>query len=116
MDPLKIQPVGPMVLLKTIPKKTQTPEGVHLLQETAEDRVGYIWAEVIRVGSGKPTKSGARDAPQVTPGETVLVRRYLTEVTGLPQNWGLEGHYGFVHQDDLMGVRDGDYEVDVTRI
>lgn len=116
MDPTKIRPVGPFVLLKTLPKKEKTEGGVLVLPETEEDKVGFVWAEVIAVGQGEYTKKGALARARVEPGEVVLVRRYLTEVTQLPNYWQLPDHHGFVHQKDLIGVRDEDFEFEVTRI
>lgn len=116
IDPHKIRPVGPMVLVEVLPKKTKTDGGIHLLSDTGEDKVGYVWAKIVALGSGKECKGGQRARPKVEPGEVVLVRRYLTEINRLPQVWGLGANYGFVHQDDLIGVRDEEFDLIVTRI
>ena len=56
-------------------------------------------AEVVEVGAGKVLKDGGRQAPEVKPGQTVLIGKYSgSEVK-------LDGEdYIIVREDEILGI------------
>jgi co-chaperonin GroES (HSP10) len=112
MDFSRIRPLGPWVLLRlSTPMLYEGPGGplqkssggIFIPATAAQDKLGYCWATVIAVGSGKLSKKGNRIPPGVLPGETVWIRWYLSELNR-PSKW--DDQHCFLHQDDILVIRE----------
>lgn len=111
IDVSKIRPIGHWVFLKLeqpelVDGFKKSAGGLLLSKMSNLDKIGYCWATVISKGQGKVNeKTGELIPSDAQVGETVLVRWYLTEVNQIP----FDKEHCFVHQDDLLLVREGDY-------
>jgi len=72
----KLVPVRDFLLVEKEEAVKQTPSGLHLVTNTADEKV--ICAKVIAVGSGTLVEGGERVAMEVNPGDRVFFVKSLS--------------------------------------
>ena len=93
---MKFKPLRENVLLRRL-EAAEEKIGSIIVPDTAKEKP--MTAEVIEVGAGKVLKAGGRRAPEVKPGQTVLIGKYSgSEVK-------LDGEdYIIVREDEILGI------------
>lgn len=93
---MKFKPLRENVLLRRL-EAAEEKIGSIIVPDTAKEKP--MTAEVVEVGAGKVLKDGGRQAPEVQPGQTVLIGRYSgSEVK-------LDGEdYIIVREDEILGI------------
>jgi len=93
---VQIRPLGDRVVVKPA-DKDQVSAAVVILPDTAKEKPQK--GTIVAVGPGKMLDSGARQAPEVSAGQTVLYAKYSgTEVK-------LEGEdYLIVSEKDILAI------------
>jgi len=93
---VQIRPLGDRVVVKPADKDQVSAAGV-ILPDTAKEKPQK--GTIVAVGPGKMLDSGARQAPEVSAGQTVLYAKYSgTEVK-------LEGEdYLIVSEKDILAI------------
>ncbi|MXW38058.1 MAG: co-chaperone GroES [Acidobacteria bacterium] len=93
---MKFKPLRENVLLRRL-EAAEEKIGSIIVPDTAKEKP--MTAEVVEVGAGKVLKDGARQAPEVKPGQTVLIGKYSgSEVK-------LDGEdYIIVREDEILGI------------
>jgi len=93
---MKFKPLRENVLLRRL-EAAEEKTGSIIVPDTAKEKP--MTAEVVEVGAGKVLKDGGRQAPEVKPGQTVLIGKYSgSEVK-------LDGEdYIIVREDEILGI------------
>ncbi len=93
---MKFKPLRENVLLRRL-EAAEEKIGSIIVPDTAKEKP--MTAEVVEVGAGKVLKDGDRQAPEVKPGQTVLIGKYSgSEVK-------LDGEdYIIVREDEILGI------------
>ncbi|MCY3744645.1 MAG: co-chaperone GroES [Gammaproteobacteria bacterium] len=93
---MKFKPLRENVLLRRL-EAAEEKIGSIIVPDTAKEKP--MTAEVVEVGAGKVLKDGGRQAPEVKPGQTVLIGKYSgSEVK-------LDGEdYIIVREDEILGI------------
>lgn len=93
---MKFKPLRENVLLRRL-EAAEEKIGSIIVPDTAKEKP--MTAEVIEVGAGKVLKDGSRQAPEVKPGQHVLIGKYSgSEVK-------LDGEdYIIVREDEILGI------------
>ena len=93
---MKFKPLRENVLLRRL-EAAEEKIGSIIVPDTAKEKP--MTAEVIAVGAGKVLKDGERQAPEVQPGQLVLIGKYSgSEVK-------LDGEdYIIVREDEILGI------------
>lgn len=113
-----IRPTQDNVILKFVPRPTQTASGLLIPQTVRESRVGTREAEVMAVGPGHTNRRGLFVPTQVKAGETVLVdalagQNYDMDLTvprhNKPTEWADDrGEFRIVREDEILCVVERD--------
>lgn len=113
-----IRPTQDNVILKFLPRPTQTAGGLVIPQTVRESRVGTREAEVLAVGPGHHKPSGLFVPTQVQVGETVLVdtlagQNYDMDLNvprhNKPTEWADDrGEFRIVREDEILCVVERD--------
>ena len=114
VDVERIRAIGNWAFVKVLPRKDKKA-GI-ILPESKEEKVGYCLARILSLGPGKfnpTTRKRVRD-PGVQPGDTVYVRKYLTEVN--PASSIGNSEFCFLDQGDLIAVTEESVDISVIRI
>ena len=72
---MKMQPMGDQVLIKQQERADKTESGIILVDGPDEE---FVYADVVAVGPGLFTQTGARIPMSVSPGDTVLIHKNNT--------------------------------------
>jgi chaperonin GroES len=93
---MNIRPLHDRILAKRLAEEEKTPGGL-FIPDTAKEKP--LQALVIAVGSGKILEDGQTQAPEVKPGDKVLIGKYSgSEVK-------LEGEdHIILREDDILAV------------
>ena len=93
---MNFKPLRENVLLRRL-EAAEEKIGSIIVPDTAKEKP--MTAEVVEVGAGKVLKDGGRQAPEVKPGQTVLIGKYSgSEVK-------LDGEdYIIVREDEILGI------------
>ncbi len=93
---MNIKPLRENVVLRRLEAEEERIGSI-IIPDTAKEKP--MTAKVVAVGSGKVLKDGARQAPEVEPGQTVLIGKYSgSEVK-------LDGEdYLIVREDEILGI------------
>jgi chaperonin GroES len=92
-----IQPLGDRVLLKVLEAESKTKGGI-VLPDTAKEKPQE--GEIVAVGKGKVSESGALKPLEVKVGEKVLFAKYSgTEVTTKEGD-----EYIIIREDDILAI------------
>ncbi len=93
---MKFKPLRENVLLRRL-EAAEEKIGSIIVPDTAKEKP--MTAEVVEVGAGKVLKDGGRQAPEVKPGQTVLIGKYSgSEVK-------LDGEdFIIVREDEILGI------------
>ncbi len=93
---MKFQPLRENVLLRRL-ESAEEKIGSIIVPDTAKEKP--MTAEVIAVGAGKVLKDGSRQAPEVKPGQHILIGKYSgSEVK-------LDGEdFIIVREDEILGI------------
>ena len=93
---MKFKPLVDNVLLRRL-EVAEEKIGSIIVPDTAKEKP--MTAEVIAVGPGKVLKDGSRRAPDVKPGQHVLIEKYS------PREVKLDGEdYIIVREDQILGI------------
>ena len=93
---MKFKPLWDNVLLRHV-EAGEEKIGSIIVPDTAKEKP--TTAEVIAVGAGKVLKDGSRQAPEVKPGQHVLIEKYS------PRDVKLDGEdYIIVREDQILGI------------
>ncbi|MBI5418584.1 MAG: co-chaperone GroES [Deltaproteobacteria bacterium] len=93
---MKVKPLQDRILLKRVEEETKTKGGI-IIPDSAKEKPQE--GQVVAVGPGKVTDSGARVAPEVKAGDRVLFGKYSgTEIK-------IEGEEHLIlREDDILAV------------
>ena len=93
---MKFKPLKDNVLLRRL-EAVEEKIGSIIVPDTAKEKP--MTAEVIAVGAGEILKDGSRQAPEVKPGQHVLIGKYTgSEVK-------LDGEdYIIAHEKEILGI------------
>ncbi len=93
---MNIKPLRENVVLRRLEAEEERIGSI-IIPDTAKEKP--MTAKVVAVGSGKVLKDGTRQAPEVEPGQTVLIGKYSgSEVK-------LDGEdYLIVREDEILGI------------
>lgn len=114
VDVERVRALANWAFLRVLPRKGDR-RGIILPPSQAEE-VGYCLAEIVSLGPGKLSmKTGIRwRSDEVKEGDTVFVRKYLTEINPAT-NIG-KSEFCFIDQADLFAEVDPNADISVERI
>ena len=93
---MKFKPLRENVLLRRL-EAAEEKIGSIIVPDTAKEKP--MTAEVIAVGAGKVLKDGERQAPEVEPGQQVLIGKYSGSEVKLDGD-----DFIIVREDEILGI------------
>ena len=93
---MTVRPLSDRILVKRVDVEEQVKGGI-IIPDTAKEKPQE--AEVVAVGPGKRNKNGDVIAPEVKPGEKILIGKYAgTEIE-------IDGQeYVILSEDDILAI------------
>jgi co-chaperonin GroES (HSP10) len=99
---LGVKPMPGWVLLERCEPPAMTEHGIHLItKDASEQRFELARATVLRIGDPKQDDKGQRHPSAFTPGQTVMVGRFVGHDAKFSDGTGL-----FVQEHEVLGIVD----------